>query len=89
MTFRYLFFNMDQTGVFFNIDQFVFFIYWLICFFIFWLICFFPRWEVAGPAGQSKMLDIGQDIALQDRQKDEMLRHLATLGIVAQWHGVQ
>ena len=73
MTFRYLFFNMDQTGVFF----------------IYWHNCFFPRWEVAGPAGQSKMLDIGQDIALQDRQKDEMLRHLATLGIVAQWHGVQ
>jgi hypothetical protein len=38
------------------------------------------RWEVAGPPGQAKILDIGQDIALQDRQKDEMLRHLATLG---------
>jgi hypothetical protein len=36
---------------------------------------------VAGPPGQGKQLmDIGQDIALQDRQKDEMLRHLATLG---------
>ena len=35
------------------------------------------RWEVAGPPGQSKGLDLGQDISLPDQQRDEMLRQLA------------
>jgi len=37
------------------------------------------RWEMAGPAGGAKMGDIGQNIELGEKQKEEMLRHLTTI----------
>jgi len=38
------------------------------------------RWEVAGPpGGTTKLVDLGGDITLPDKQRDEMLRSLATI----------
>ena len=39
------------------------------------------RWEVAGPPGgnPNKYIELGQDITLPDKQRDEMLRQLANI----------